>query len=128
MPGRGGSQAWAGAVSRRCTACSLIPRLPSSNCSSSPSPAPLRPVQNNNLLLLDEPTNHLDIEAIDSLADAIKRYDGGMVLVSHDFRLIDQVAKEIWVCEDKKVRRAEVEGGRWGLGGIGRGRGVGREA
>jgi ATPase subunit of ABC transporter with duplicated ATPase domains len=29
---------------------------------------------------------------------------GGMVLVSHDFRLIDQVAKEIWVCE-KQVRR-----------------------
>lgn len=57
----------------------------------------------NNLLLLDEPTNHLDIEAIDSLADAIKRYDGGMVLVSHDFRLIDQVAKEIWVCDKKKV-------------------------
>ncbi|KAG2498702.1 hypothetical protein HYH03_003442 [Edaphochlamys debaryana] len=60
-------------------------------------------MKNNNLLLLDEPTNHLDIEAIDSLADAINRYDGGMVLVSHDFRLIDQVAKEIWVCEDKKV-------------------------
>ncbi|GIL89573.1 hypothetical protein Vretimale_1869 [Volvox reticuliferus] len=60
-------------------------------------------MKNNNLLLLDEPTNHLDIEAIDSLADAIKRYDGGMVLVSHDFRLIDQVAKEIWVCEKKTV-------------------------
>lgn len=37
-------------------------------------------------------SNHLDIEAIDSLADAIKRYQGGMVLVSHDFRLIDQVS------------------------------------
>ncbi|KXZ47023.1 hypothetical protein GPECTOR_38g260 [Gonium pectorale] len=60
-------------------------------------------MKNNNLLLLDEPTNHLDIEAIDSLADAIKRYDGGMVLVSHDFRLIDQVAKEIWVCEKQTV-------------------------
>ena len=34
------------------------------------------------------------------------RYDGGMVLVSHDFRLIDQVANQIWVCENKKVRRA----------------------
>lgn len=39
----------------------------------------------------DEPTNHLDIEAIDSLAEAINHYKGGMVLVSHDFRLIDQV-------------------------------------
>lgn len=57
---------------------------------------------NPNLLLLDEPTNHLDMEAIDGLAEAIKAYQGGLVLVSHDFRLIDQVAKEIWVC-DKKV-------------------------
>lgn len=44
-----------------------------------------------NMLLLDEPTNHLDIEAIDALAEAIKGYKGGLVLVSHDFRLIDQV-------------------------------------
>eukprot|EP01136_Pigoraptor_vietnamica_P008724 Opistho-1_new@44425 len=57
------------------------------------------------MLLLDEPTNHLDMEAIDSLADAINRFEGGLVLVSHDFRLINQVAKEIWVCEDKKIRR-----------------------
>jgi len=56
-----------------------------------------------NLLLLDEPTNHLDIEAIDSLAEAINHYNGGLVLVSHDFRLIDQVAKEIWVCEKQTV-------------------------
>jgi ATP-binding cassette subfamily F protein 2 len=55
------------------------------------------------LLLLDEPTNHLDIETIDSLADAINGWDGGMVLVSHDFRLINQVAKEIWVCENQTV-------------------------
>jgi len=54
------------------------------------------------LLLLDEPTNHLDIETIDSLADAINSWDGGMVLVSHDFRLIGQVAKEIWECKNKK--------------------------
>jgi ATP-binding cassette subfamily F protein 2 len=53
------------------------------------------------LLLLDEPTNHLDIETIDSLAEAINEFEGGLVLVSHDFRLINQVAKEIWVCEKK---------------------------
>ncbi|KAA0191079.1 hypothetical protein HAZT_HAZT009421 [Hyalella azteca] len=57
------------------------------------------------LLLLDEPTNHLDIETIDSLADAISDFEGGMVLVSHDFRLIDRVAEEIWICEDEKVTK-----------------------
>ncbi|KAK4286420.1 hypothetical protein QN277_002978 [Acacia crassicarpa] len=59
------------------------------------------------LLLLDEPTNHLDIETIDSLAEALNEWDGGMVLVSHDFRLINQVAHEIWVCADQAVTRWE---------------------
>nr|CAB3219641.1 ATP-binding cassette sub-family F member 2 [Phallusia mammillata] len=56
-----------------------------------------------NMLLLDEPTNHLDIETIDSLAEAINEFNGGMILVSHDFRLINQVAKDIWVCENQTV-------------------------
>eukprot|EP00897_Mesotaenium_endlicherianum_P010884 jgi/Mesen1/9824/ME000007S09886 len=59
------------------------------------------------MLLLDEPTNHLDIETIDSLAEALNEWDGGLVLVSHDFRLINQVAKEIWVCEHQKLTRWE---------------------
>lgn len=60
--------------------------------------------QEPHMLLLDEPTNHLDMETIDALADAINDFEGGLVLVSHDFRLINQVAKEIWVCEKKSVR------------------------
>lgn len=56
-----------------------------------------------NLLLLDEPTNHLDMNCIDSLADAINHFAGGVVLVSHDFRLLSQVAKEVWVCDNKNV-------------------------
>nr|CAB3465859.1 unnamed protein product [Digitaria exilis] len=59
------------------------------------------------MLLLDEPTNHLDIETIDSLAEALNEWDGGLVLVSHDFRLINQVAQEIWVCENQAVTRWE---------------------
>jgi ATP-binding cassette subfamily F protein 2 len=57
------------------------------------------------MLLLDEPTNHLDMETIDSLAEAINAWDGGLVLVSHDFRLISQVAKEIWTVQDGAVTR-----------------------
>jgi len=57
------------------------------------------------MLLLDEPTNHLDMETIDALADAIKEFEGGVVLVSHDFRLIDQVAETIWICEKETVHK-----------------------
>lgn len=57
------------------------------------------------MLLLDEPTNHLDMETIDSLAAAINEWDGGLVLVSHDFRLISQVANEIWEVADGRVAK-----------------------
>lgn len=58
-----------------------------------------------NILLLDEPTNHLDVDAVNGLAEAIRCFQGGLVLVSHDFRLIDQVANEIWVCQDQTVKK-----------------------
>ncbi|MFT7813805.1 ATP-binding cassette sub-family F member 2 [Arapaima gigas] len=61
--------------------------------------------QNPHMLFLDEPTNHLDIETIDALADAINDFEGGMMLVSHDFRLIQQVAREIWVCENQTITK-----------------------
>jgi ATP-binding cassette subfamily F protein 2 len=59
------------------------------------------------IILLDEPTNHLDMESIDSLADAIKAFSGGVVLVSHDFRLISQVAEQIWSCNNGHVEPFE---------------------
>ncbi|XP_037034060.1 ATP-binding cassette sub-family F member 2 [Bradysia coprophila] len=61
--------------------------------------------QTPHLLLFDEPTNHLDMETIDALGEAISDFDGGMVLVSHDFRLINQVAEEIWICENETVTK-----------------------
>ncbi|VUC28154.1 unnamed protein product [Clonostachys rosea] len=56
-----------------------------------------------NMLLLDEPTNGLDIPTIDSLADAINAFSGGVVVVSHDFRLLDKIAKQILVCDNKTI-------------------------
>mmetsp|Transcript_786 Transcript_786/g.1190 ORF Transcript_786/g.1190 Transcript_786/m.1190 type:complete len:199 (+) Transcript_786:1236-1832(+) len=61
-------------------------------------------LQSPNMIILDEPTNHLDMESIDSLAMAINKFNGGVFLVSHDFRLIDQVAKEIWICAEKCIK------------------------
>ena len=65
--------------------------------------------QTPHMCLFDEPTNHLDMETIDALADAINNWDGGVVLVSHDFRLIGQVTNddrgEIWECRDQNVHR-----------------------
>lgn len=58
---------------------------------------------NPHILLLDEPTNGLDMQSIDGLADPINNYSGGLVLLSHDFRLISKVAKEVWVC-DRSVK------------------------
>lgn len=54
-------------------------------------------LSNPHLLLLDEPTNAADMEMIDSMAEAIKAFNGGVVVISHDFRLLQQVADEIWV-------------------------------
>lgn len=62
-------------------------------------------IESPNMILLDEPTNGLDIPTIDSLADAINAYEGGAVVVSHDFRLLDKIAKDIYVCEDKTATR-----------------------
>ena len=60
-------------------------------------------MENPHILLLDEPTNHLDMGSIDALANAIKEFEGGVVIVSHDFRLISQVADELWEVKDRKI-------------------------
>ncbi|XP_018497622.1 ATP-binding cassette sub-family F member 3 [Galendromus occidentalis] len=61
------------------------------------------------LLVLDEPTNHLDIETVDALGKCLQTFKGGVILVSHDERLVKTVCKELWVCAKGTVR--SVEGG-----------------
>ena len=61
-------------------------------------------LQKPNFLVLDEPTNHLDLESINALNIALQRYQGTVLLVTHDEDLIDEVATRIWHFEsDHKI-------------------------
>ena len=55
------------------------------------------------ILVLDEPTNNLDIESIDALCDALNAFDGGVVIVTHDARLIAATSCVLWVVGEQKV-------------------------
>ncbi len=56
-----------------------------------------------NLLILDEPTNHLDIDARSELLNAINDFEGAVILVSHDRRLLESTADELWLVADGGV-------------------------
>ena len=58
------------------------------------------------MLILDEPTNNLDLESVAALADCVRSFEGGVVLVSHDQFFVGEVANEVWVVGDGKVARA----------------------
>ena len=45
------------------------------------------------------------METTDALADALSEFESGMMLVSHDFRLIQQVTQDIWVCEKQTITK-----------------------
>ncbi|WPT16042.1 ABC transporter F family member 4 [Picochlorum sp. SENEW3] len=70
-------------------------------------------LSNPHILLLDEPTNHLDMQSIDALADALEEFEGGVVIISHDSKLLSRVCddaerSEVWIVEDGQV--AEYDG------------------
>ena len=70
-------------------------------------------VSKANFLLLDEPTNHLDIHSVDLLIEALNKYEGSIVLVSHDRYFISRIANKIWEIEDHKIREFKGTYAEW---------------
>lgn len=66
-------------------------------------------VSNANMLLLDEPTSHLDIYSQIALEKAIKNYNGGILMVSHDFYSIVNCMDYVLIVEDKNIRRMNMK-------------------
>lgn len=60
-------------------------------------------MQHPHFLLLDEPTNHLDLDSVDVLCEALNTFTGGLLIVSHDERLITSVCTELWVVGDGTI-------------------------
>lgn len=66
-------------------------------------------VSKANFLMLDEPTNHLDMHSCDLLIDALDKYGGSMILVSHDRYFVSKTANKIWEIVDHEIK--EFKGG-----------------
>jgi len=66
-------------------------------------------VSKANFLMLDEPTNHLDMHSCDLLIDSLKKYEGSLILVSHDRYFISKTANKIWEIVDHEIK--EFKGG-----------------
>jgi len=66
-----------------------------------------------NFLLLDEPTNHLDIHSVELLIDALKKYEGTLILVSHDRYFVSKTANTIWEIDDNKIREFKGSYDEW---------------
>lgn len=57
-----------------------------------------------NFLMLDEPTNHLDMQSVEMLIEALNKYEGTLIFVSHDRYFIQKTANKIWYIEDAKIK------------------------
>ena len=66
-----------------------------------------------NFLMLDEPTNHLDIHSVDLLVEALNKYEGSLILVSHDRYFISRIANKIWEIDDQKIREFKGTYAEW---------------
>ncbi|TKX25851.1 ABC transporter-3 [Elsinoe australis] len=64
-------------------------------------------LQNPHILVLDEPSNHLDIEAMDALSTALQKFQGGVLMVSHDVTMLKNVCTSLWVCDQGTVTHFE---------------------
>jgi ATP-binding cassette subfamily F protein 3 len=60
--------------------------------------------KNNNFLVLDEPTNHLDIKSIEVLLDVLQRYEGTVLLVSHDRHFLHGLAEKVYEVDKGEIR------------------------
>ncbi len=61
-------------------------------------------VSKANFLMLDEPTNHLDMHSVELLAEALNKYEGTIILVSHDRYFISKTANKIWEIVDHEIK------------------------
>lgn len=61
-------------------------------------------VSRGNFLILDEPTNHLDMHSVELLAEALNKYEGSYILVSHDRYFISKTANKIWEIVDHQIK------------------------
>lgn len=66
-------------------------------------------VSKANFLMLDEPTNHLDMHSCDLLIEALTKYEGSIILVSHDRYFVSKTANKIWEIVDHEIK--EFKGG-----------------
>jgi ATPase subunit of ABC transporter with duplicated ATPase domains len=60
-------------------------------------------LQKPDILILDEPTNHLDIDTVNSLAEALSKYNGTLIVASHNIHFIREVCEQIVVCEEGRL-------------------------